>query len=77
MWYKMSDPYARIQSINLRKGNKVFIPSKLEHITKRLADDLVEMHNATAIELEYWETARLLVEQYYDVHTKVMIGAKK
>jgi hypothetical protein len=48
-----------------------------EHITARLADDLVEMHSVGAIELEYWETARLLVEQFYDVHTKVMIGAKK
>jgi hypothetical protein len=55
----------------------MFIPSNLEHVAKRLADDLVEMHNGTAIELEYWETARLLVEQFYDVHTKVMIGAKK
>lgn len=48
-----------------------------EHIVARLADELVEMHNATAIELEYWETARLLVEQYYDVKTVVVIGAKK
>ena len=48
-----------------------------EHITARLADELVEMHNATAIELEYWETARLLVEQYYNVYTKVMVGDKK
>lgn len=48
-----------------------------EHIIKRLADELVEMHIATGIELEYWETARLLVEQYYHVTTKVMIGAKK
>lgn len=55
----------------------MFIPSKLDHVAKRLADDLVEMHNATAIELEYWETARLLVEQFYDVKTVIMIGAKK
>ena len=48
-----------------------------EHIVARLADDLVEMHNATAIELEYWETARLLVEQYYYVHTYIVFGSKK
>ena len=48
-----------------------------EHIVARLADDLVEMHNATAIELEYWVTARLLVEQYYYVHTYIVIGSKK
>lgn len=48
-----------------------------EHIVERLADELVEMHNATAIELEYWETARLLVEQYYYTNTKVTIISKK
>lgn len=48
-----------------------------EHIVARLADELVEMHNATAIELEYWETARLLVEQFYNVRTVVVIGSKK
>ena len=73
----MSDPYDRIQSINLRKGNKVFEPGNKDHVVARLAEDLVEMHSVGAIELEYWETARLLVEQYYNVFTKVMIGDKK
>lgn len=49
----------------------------LDHITKRLADDLVEMHQCGAIELEYWETARLLVEHYYNVRTHILIGDKK
>ncbi len=55
----------------------MFEPHNKDHVVARLAEDLVEMHSVGAIELEYWETARLLVEQYYDVHTKVMIGAKK
>lgn len=48
----------------------------LVRITERLADDLVTMHNDTAIELEYWENARLLVEKYYHVDTSVKIGEK-
>lgn len=55
----------------------MFEPHNKEHVIAKLADDLVEMHNGTAIELEYWENARLLVEQYYNVYTKVMIGDKK
>jgi hypothetical protein len=48
-----------------------------DRICKALADDLVKMHNDTAIELEYWENARLFVEKFYDVRTVVLIGAKK
>ena len=48
-----------------------------DRISKALADDLVQMHKDTAIELEYWENARLFVEKFYDVKTVVMIGAKK
>jgi hypothetical protein len=48
-----------------------------DRITKALADDLVQMHKDTAIELEYWENARLFVEKFYDVTTVIMIGAKK
>jgi hypothetical protein len=54
----------------------MFEPHNIEHITAKLADDLVEMHNVGAIELEYWETARLLVEKYYDVSTKITIGER-
>ena len=55
----------------------MFEPGNIEHIIPRLADELVELHNCGGIELEYWETARLLVEQFYNVNTKVMIGEKK
>jgi len=48
-----------------------------DRIVRALADDLVQMHKDTAIELEYWENARMLVEKFYDVKTVVMIGAKK
>lgn len=48
-----------------------------ERIIRALVDDLVQMHKDTAIELEYWENARLLVEKYYHVYTNVTIGAKK
>ena len=48
-----------------------------ERIIRALVDDLVQMHKDTAIELEYWENARLLVEKYYHVYTKVTIGSKK
>ncbi len=63
--------------VSTYKRNKMFEIHNKEHIVARLADELVEMHNATAIELEYWETARLLVEQYYNVKTVIVIGAKK
>jgi len=63
--------------VSTYKRNKMFEIHNKEHIVARLADELVEMHNATAIELEYWETARLLVEQYYNVRTVIVIGAKK
>ena len=48
----------------------------LKGVSERLAADLVQMHNDTAIELEYWENARLLVEHYYPVDTTVKIGEK-
>lgn len=55
----------------------MFEINNIEHINKRLASELVEMHDCGAIELEYWETARLLVEKYYEVRTKIIIGGKK
>lgn len=48
-----------------------------ERIVRALVDDLVQMHKDTAIELEYWENARLLVEKYYHVYTNITIGPKK
>ena len=47
-----------------------------ERLIEKVVDDLVQMHNDTAIELEYWEPARMLVEKYYKVSTTVKIGRK-
>jgi hypothetical protein len=54
----------------------------VKHLTKtelmeRLADELVEMHELTAIDLAYWETARELVERFYDVQITLTITEKE
>jgi Tat protein secretion system quality control protein TatD with DNase activity len=46
-------------------------------LLEQLAEDLVEMHNATGIELQYWDTALKFVEQFYNVYPQVTIGKKK
>ena len=46
-------------------------------LLEQLADDLVEMHNATGIELQYWDTALKFVEHFYNVYPQVTIGKKK
>jgi hypothetical protein len=54
------------------KMNREIDPKLLE----KLADELVEMHNATGIELEYWDTARKFVEHFYEVTFRVAVGYK-
>ena len=49
----------------------------LEILTRRVVEDLVEMHRATAIELESWDNAKRLVNLFYYVDTKVTIGDKR
>lgn len=49
----------------------------LDELAERLADELVETHNATAIDLAYWETARELVERFYEVNVEVVVAGKK
>ena len=49
----------------------------LDELAERLADELVETHNATALDLAYWETARELVERFYEVNVEVVIGNKR
>jgi len=49
----------------------------LEELAERLADELVETHNATGIDLGFWETARELVERFYEVSVEVTVGKKK
>jgi RNase P/RNase MRP subunit p30 len=48
-----------------------------DELLERLADELVEMHNGTYIELSTWETAREVVERFYEVDIIVAIGDKK
>jgi hypothetical protein len=53
----------------------------VKHLTdrqlmERLADDLVEMHRGTYIDLAAWETGRELVERYYQVVVDVKIYDK-
>jgi hypothetical protein len=38
---------------------------------------LVDTHEETAIDLAYWETAREVVERFYEVNVSVSIGEKK
>jgi hypothetical protein len=48
-----------------------------DELLERLADELATMHKETYIELGSWETARELVERFYEVNTEVTIGRRK
>lgn len=49
----------------------------LEELAQRLASELVDSHLHTAIDLGYWETARELVERFYDVRVSLIISKKE
>ena len=49
----------------------------LEELAERLADELVDTHNDTGIDLGYWETALELVERFYKVDVKITIKGKR
>ena len=36
-----------------------------DELLERMADDLVQMHNDTGIDIGYWETAKEIVERFY------------
>lgn len=65
----MSPPYDKM---HLMKNVDVIMA-----LSEKLVEDFISMHEVGAIELEYWENARLLIEQYYEVSTRVDIGAKR
>lgn len=44
-------------------------PHNLDMVARKLAKDLVEMHEKTAIEIEHWGNALELVSLYYNVWT--------
>lgn len=48
-----------------------------DELLQRMAQDLVEMHEQTAIDLGYWETALEVVERFYNVFVDVTISGKK
>jgi hypothetical protein len=48
-----------------------------EELMERMAEDLVNMHNETGIDLAYWETGLELVERFYHVRAEVTVGEKK
>ena len=48
-----------------------------EELLERLADELVDMHEETGIDLAYWETACEIVQRYYAVNIVTVIGKKK
>ena len=48
-----------------------------DELLERIADELVATHNETGIDLGYWETAREIVERFYEVDVIVAIGDKK
>ena len=47
-----------------------------EELLERMADELVATHNDTGIDLGYWETAREVVERFYDVQVQLVIKKK-
>lgn len=49
----------------------------LDEVAERLAEELVQAHNDTGIDLGYWETALELVERFYEVEVKVIIKNKR
>ena len=48
-----------------------------EELLERMADDLVQMHFETGIDLAYWETGLELVERFYHTKAEVIVGEKK
>lgn len=46
-------------------------------LLERMAEDLVEMHKDTGIDLGYWETGREIVERFYNITNYLEIGDKK
>lgn len=49
----------------------------LEQLAEKLAGELVQVHNDTGLDLGFWETARELVERFYEVRVVVEIGNKR
>jgi hypothetical protein len=48
-----------------------------DELLERMAEDLVQMHFETGIDLGYWETGFELVSRFYHTGVEVTIGDKK
>lgn len=47
-----------------------------EQLLEKIADDLVEMHMDTGIDLAYWDTALEIVRRYYYTSVGIEINGK-
>jgi hypothetical protein len=48
-----------------------------EELLERMAEDLVQMHFETGIDLAYWETGFELVSRFYHTGIEATVGEKK
>lgn len=48
-----------------------------DELLERMAEELVATHRDTGIDLGYWETAREIVERFYDVKIHLSISKKE
>lgn len=46
-------------------------------LLKRMADELIDMHKQTAIDLAYWETAFEIVERFYFTNVSIEFKGEK
>jgi hypothetical protein len=60
--------------LKLRKKDTMDQPHNLDMVARKLAKDLVQMHQETAIELEHWGNALEFVSLYY--HTTLTFSLK-
>ena len=48
-----------------------------DELLERMALELVAMHSDTSVDLGYWETAREVVERFYNVQVHLVINKKE
>jgi hypothetical protein len=48
-----------------------------DELLERMADEFVDMHKGTYIDLVRWETALELVERFYNVDAKIVFTKKE
>jgi hypothetical protein len=46
-------------------------------LLEQIADDLVQMHYETGIDLAYWSTGLEIVRRFYDIDIEVIVKEKK